>query len=150
MRVRAVRTSPVLLEVVLTLEGLATSLAREGDVILVRPLVDHEVVGLGEAALTVLADELTLSPHLAPEFATVVRLNGHYGEHRRGVKWRHAGRYTHAREHCSSWIAQLCRLKHVRSLPVHSERKIIPPPQMRESNPGQHAPRYTTRGPHFP
>lgn len=91
-----VRISPVLFEVVLTLERLAARLAREGDVILVRPLVDHEVVGLSEAALAVLADELALGPHLAPEFATVVRLNGHYGEHRRGVEWRHARRrHTH-------------------------------------------------------
>lgn len=76
----------MLLEVVLALECLSTRLAGECDVILVRSLVDHEVVGLGKAALAVLADELTLSPHLAPEFATVVRLNGHYGEHCRRVE----------------------------------------------------------------
>lgn len=111
-----VHVSPVLLEVVLTLEGLAASFAREGDVILVRPLVDHEVVGFGEATLAVLADKLALGPHLAPKFATVVRLNGHYSEHRRGVEWLRARRHTHS--HTLFFVAQLCRLKHIRRQPA--------------------------------
>lgn len=78
-------TAPVLLEVVLPLEGLAARLAREGDVVLVRALVDHEVVGLGEAALAVLADELALGAHLAPELGPpLVRLHLHDGEHGAG------------------------------------------------------------------
>lgn len=90
----------VLLEVVLALERLATGLTRECDVILVRPLVDHEVVGLGEATLAVLADKLALGSHLAPKLATVVRLDGHYGKHRRGGM-ASAGTHTEplSREH---------------------------------------------------
>jgi len=61
----------VLLKVILPLEGLSAGLAGERDVILVTPLVDHQVVGLGEAALAVLADKLALGPHLASEFGTV-------------------------------------------------------------------------------
>lgn len=109
-RARAwVRASPVLLQVVLTFERLATGLTGEGDVILVCPLVDHEVVGLGKPALAVLADELALGPHLATELPTVVRLNGHYGEHRRRVEWRPAGRNT---------TAQVRTLMHIRLLPA--------------------------------
>ena len=75
----------MLLEVVLPLEGLAARLAREGDVVLVRALVDHEVVGLGEAALAVLADELALGAHLAAELGPpLVRLHLHDGEHGAG------------------------------------------------------------------
>lgn len=86
-RARAwVRVSPVLLQVVLSFEGLATSLTGKRDVIFVRPLVDHQVVGLGEPALAVLADELAFGPHLTAEFPTIVGLNGHYGKHRRGLE----------------------------------------------------------------
>lgn len=75
----------MLLQVVLPLEGLATRLARERDVVLVRALVDHEVVGLGEATLTILADELALGAHLTPEFRPpLVRLHLHDGEHGAG------------------------------------------------------------------
>ena len=90
----------MLLEVVLALERLATGLTRECDVILVRPLVDHEVVGLGEATLAVLADKLALGSHLAPKLATVVRLDGHYGKHSRGGM-ASAGTHTEplSREH---------------------------------------------------
>lgn len=90
----------MLLEVVLALECLATGLTRECDIILVRPLVDHEVVGLCEAALAILADEFTLGSHFAPELPTVVRLDGHYGEHRRGGM-ASAGTHTEplSREH---------------------------------------------------
>lgn len=72
----------MLLEVVLALEGLAAHLAGEGDVVLVTALVDHQVVGLGEATLTVLAHKLALGPHLAPELCPpVVTLYLHNREH---------------------------------------------------------------------
>lgn len=75
----------MLLEVVLALERLAARLAREGDVVLVGALVDHEVVRLGEAALAVLADELALGAHLAPKLRPpLVRLHLHDGEHGAG------------------------------------------------------------------
>lgn len=45
-------------------------------------LVDHQVVGLGEPTLAVLAHELALWPHLATEVGpTVVIVNSHHGEH---------------------------------------------------------------------
>ena len=84
----------MLLQVVLPFESLPTCLARESDVILVRPLVDHQIVRFGETALAVFADELTFGPHFATEFPTVVGLNWHYGEHRRRVEWRPVGRHT--------------------------------------------------------
>lgn len=55
----------MLFEVVLPLEALTADLTAEGEFgTLVGPLVDHQVVGLREATLAVLADELTLGPHL--------------------------------------------------------------------------------------
>ena len=81
----------MLLEVILALEGLAAGFAREGDVVLVGALVDHEVVGLGEASLAVLADEFALCSHFAPELTTVLRLNGHYGKHCNGETSGRAG-----------------------------------------------------------
>lgn len=74
----------MLFQVVLTLETLPTNLTAESQIgTLVRTFVNHEIVGLGEPALTVLADELTLGPHLAPELAAAVLvLDLHYGEHR--------------------------------------------------------------------
>lgn len=75
----------MLLEVVLPLEGLAARLAREGDVVLVRALMDHEVVRLSEAALAVLADELAFGAHLTAELGPpLVRLHLHDGEHGAG------------------------------------------------------------------
>lgn len=74
----------MLLEVVLTLERLAADLTREGDVVLVTALVDHQVVRLGEATLAVLADELALGPHLASELPPVVTLHLHNREHGAG------------------------------------------------------------------
>lgn len=74
----------MLLQVVLALEALAAHLAGEAQLgALVRPLVDHQVVGLGEAALAVLADVLALGSHLShPELSsTVLVLDLHYGEH---------------------------------------------------------------------
>lgn len=91
----------VLLQVVLPLEGLAAGLAGEGDVVLVRALVDHQVVRLGEAALAVLAHELALGAHLASELSPLVRLNGHYGEHCRGrVSERVRSLFGHLRSPC--------------------------------------------------
>lgn len=71
----------MLLEVVLTLEGLSAGLAGEGDVVLVGALVDHEVVGLGEAPLAILAHELALGAHLATKLSPLIRLYWHDGEH---------------------------------------------------------------------
>jgi len=77
---------PVLLEIVLPLEGLSADLAGEGHVVLMAALVDHEVVGLGEAPLAVLADELyrALGAHLLPPAelpAVPLCLHRHYREH---------------------------------------------------------------------
>ena len=44
-------------EMVLPSEGLATNITRVGTFISVRPLVDQQVVGLGELSVTELADE---------------------------------------------------------------------------------------------
>jgi hypothetical protein len=87
------RCLPVLLKVILPLEGLSASLAGERDVILVTPLVDHQVVGFGEAALAVFADELALGTHLASEFGSVgVPILSFYWHNRehwddRGCSW---------------------------------------------------------------
>lgn len=77
---------PVLLEIVLPLEGLSADLAGEGHVVLMAALVYHEVVGLGEAPLAVLADELyrALGAHLLPPAelpAVPLCLHRHYREH---------------------------------------------------------------------
>ena len=113
------RASPVLLQIVLSFERLPTSLTREGDVILVRPLVDHEIVGFGEPTLAVLAHEFTFRSHFTTKFPTVVGLNWHYGEHRSVMEWRPVGRQTGIRclrcVHCST--SDSC---------LHSERQIIP------------------------
>lgn len=73
----------MLLEVVLPLEALSAYLAAEGQLgTLVGPLVYHEVVGLGEPPLTVLADELALGTHFSTELSsTHVVINLHNGEH---------------------------------------------------------------------
>ena len=77
---------PVLLEVVLPLEGLSADLTGEGHIVLMAALVDHEVVGLREAPLAVLADELyrALGAHLLPAAelpAVPLCLHRHYREH---------------------------------------------------------------------
>lgn len=74
----------MLFEVVLPLEAFAADLTAEGQFrALVGPLVDHQVVGLGEAALAVLADEFALGPHLPAELAPAhVVLYLHYRKHR--------------------------------------------------------------------
>lgn len=60
----------MLLEVVLPFEALAADLAAEGELgALVGPLVDHQIVGFGEAALAVLADEFTFSAHFPAKLA---------------------------------------------------------------------------------
>jgi hypothetical protein len=88
----------VLLKVILPLEGLSAGFTGERDVILVTPLVDHQVVGFGEAALAVLADKLALGPHLASEFGTVgVPILSFYWHNRehwddRGCSWAPARR----------------------------------------------------------
>lgn len=60
----------VISEVVLASEGLPADVAGEGPLVRVRPLVDQEVVALGEVSRAVLADELLLgscSPAGHPE-----------------------------------------------------------------------------------
>lgn len=79
--------SPVLLQVVLPFETLAADLAREGELRrLVRPLVNHQVVGLGETALAVFTDVLAFGSHLshAELPAAIFVLDLHYGEHDAG------------------------------------------------------------------
>lgn len=73
----------MLFEVVLPLETLSAHLTTEREFgTLVRPLVDHEVVGLGEPPLAVLAHELALGPHLSPKLIPGdVVINLHDGEH---------------------------------------------------------------------
>ena len=110
----------MLLQVILPFERLPTGLAGEGDVVLVRPLVDHEVVWLGKPALTVLADELTFGPHFATEFPTVVGLNWHYGEHRKRVEWRPVGRHT------GKTMYQVRSLQHIRLLSCTVKGKLSP------------------------
>lgn len=76
----------MLLEIVLPLKGLSADLAGEGYVVLVAALVDHEVVGLCEASLAILANELdgALGSHLLPAAelpAVPLCLHWHYREH---------------------------------------------------------------------
>ena len=47
----------VISEMVLSSESLATHITWEGPLICVGPLMDHHIVGLGELAMTELADE---------------------------------------------------------------------------------------------
>ena len=60
-------------QMVLSSEGFTTDVAREGPLVRVSSLVDHHVVGLGELAVTKLADEpllwsggSALAPHVQP------------------------------------------------------------------------------------
>lgn len=71
----------MLFQVILPLERLAADLTGERDVVLVTALVDHQVVGLGEAALAVLADKFTLGSHFAAKLPPVVTLHLHNREH---------------------------------------------------------------------
>lgn len=75
---------PVLFEVVLALEALPADLAAERQLgTLVRPLVYHQIVALGEPALAVLAYELAFRTHLPAELSAAhVVLNLHYRKHR--------------------------------------------------------------------
>lgn len=72
---------PVLAQIVLSLKVFAADFAGVGDLgTLVRPLVDHQVVGLCEAPLAELADEFTLGPHLSAEVPAVV-IDSHHRKH---------------------------------------------------------------------
>lgn len=73
----------MLTQIVLSLEVLAAHLAREGDLrALVRALVDHQVVGLGEPSLAELADELALWSHLTTKVRpTIIVINSHHRKH---------------------------------------------------------------------
>lgn len=73
---------PVLFKVVLSFESFSAELACERYVILVTPLVDHEVIGFGEPSLTVFANEFALRSHFAAEFsAPLFGAHLHHGEH---------------------------------------------------------------------
>lgn len=77
------KSLPVLFEIILPLEAFPANLATKSDLwTLVRPLVDHEVIWLGEPPLAVLAHELAFRPHLPSELATAhVVVNLHYRKH---------------------------------------------------------------------
>lgn len=72
----------MLTQIVLPFEALPAHLAAVGELgALVRALVYHQVVGLGEPTLAILADELALGAQLAPEVPGVVLVDLHHGEH---------------------------------------------------------------------
>jgi len=75
---------PVLFEVVLSFESPPANLATERQFgAFVGPLVDHEVVGLGELPLAVFADKFVLGAHFSTELApTNVVVNLYYRKHR--------------------------------------------------------------------
>jgi hypothetical protein len=75
---------PVLFEVVLAFESSAAHLTAESQLgALVGPLVDHQVVGLGELPLAIFADEFVLGAHFSTELApTNVVVNLYYRKHR--------------------------------------------------------------------
>lgn len=75
---------PVLFQIILPLEALPADLAAERQLwTLVRPLVYHQIVALGESALAVLAYELAFRTHLPAELSAAhVVLNLHYRKHR--------------------------------------------------------------------
>lgn len=74
----------MLFKIILALEALPADLAAERQLgTLVRPLVYHQIVALGESALAVLAYELAFRTHLPAELSAAhVVLNLHYRKHR--------------------------------------------------------------------
>jgi len=60
-------------QVVLSPESFVANVAGVGSLVRVRSLVNQQVVGLGEAALAVLADELLLGPGGQPTGPKVTR-----------------------------------------------------------------------------
>lgn len=73
---------PMLTQVILPLETFPTDLAAKGQLrALVGALVYHQVVGLGESALAVLADELALGAQFTPKVPCVILVDLHHGEH---------------------------------------------------------------------
>lgn len=75
--------SPVLTQIILPREQLAAALARERDLLaLVRALVYHQIVRLGEAPLAELAGELALWSHLTTKVRpTIIVINSHHRKH---------------------------------------------------------------------
>lgn len=71
----------MLFQVVLAFEGLAADLAREGDVVLVGPLVYHQVVRLCKTALAILADEFAFGSHFSAKLPPFVTVYLHNREH---------------------------------------------------------------------
>lgn len=72
----------MLAQVVLPLETLPAYFAAERQLwALMGALVDHQVVGLGEPTLAVLADELAFWAQFASEIPCVLFVNLHHGEH---------------------------------------------------------------------
>ena len=86
----------VVTEMVLPPEGLAADIAGERSLVRVRALVDHEVVGLGELAVAVLADEpllrLAVPVHVECEGGGRIHEHVHERGRRRGQGM--AGRRT--------------------------------------------------------
>uniref|UniRef100_A0A1E1WFZ3 Uncharacterized protein n=1 Tax=Pectinophora gossypiella TaxID=13191 RepID=A0A1E1WFZ3_PECGO len=75
-------TTSVLAQVILSLEALPTDLATERQFwAFVGALMNHQVVGLREPALTVLADEFALLAQLTPEVPCVIFVDLHHSEH---------------------------------------------------------------------
>lgn len=85
----------MLAQVVLSLEALPAHLTAVAQFrALVGPLMDHQVVRLGEPSLAVLAHKLALRTQLASEVAAVVLVYLHHGEH---LDWTRGGRGYGAR-----------------------------------------------------
>lgn len=75
---------PVLTEVVRPLKVLAAHLARERHLwTFVGALVDHQIVRLGESALTVFAHVLAFGAHFwaATKIRPAIVFDSHYSEH---------------------------------------------------------------------
>jgi len=62
LKIKTQRKLPVVSEVVLSTEGFSTDVTRERSFVGVRSLMDEQIVGLGELALTEAADKLLSAP----------------------------------------------------------------------------------------
>lgn len=73
----------MLTQIVLAFEVFAAHLARERHLgTLVRTLVDHQIVGFGEASLAILADEFALWSHLTTKVRpAIIVINSHHRKH---------------------------------------------------------------------
>lgn len=72
----------MLTQIVLPFETLPANLAAERQLgALVGAFVNHQVVGLGEPTLAILADELALWAQFTPKIPGVIFVDLHHGEH---------------------------------------------------------------------